>query len=309
MEDLMEDTKYEFDISVEEYFTENNAVDKYNLLVDTLTVVEEFNSLQNLIPTTKIIDLEELETEAIDLVNEEIEEAIVITSILQFYKDRLREYLLRLGIQVSDEIYLYQLRDLFECLNTLYNLDADYVEPLVKDLESHEVATFDTFMDLIGEYAKEDYYSIVIDVQDSVLQAFEDFFNTRLEYKDLDLPDDLETDLAVILRKDGFFGLTIFYNQILQKQATTTTVVNILPKLYAILEKHKKEEHLIAYEIYLAFLIAGVSRAKIFDTFQDEVDLSLVSYIGEDQYLINTLTRSVESLCKNMLGDVSHEEE
>ena len=299
---------YNLDPMVENYFLENNALTKYNKLISLLEQIEEFLDLQIFIPQDKCIRLSELESESINIVNEELDPSDVINRVMELYKDRILYFLRTIGITVEEEIYLYQLEELFSTLNLIFDIEQSQIDIIEGELNTEKDDTT-ILVEILNDYSSENFFTLITNVQSSVIEKLQQYFKTKSKFNTVDIDNNLITNLAVIIHKDSLFSNSILYNKIIQGELLPNNLTELLPSFFTAAEQLKGKEHYIPYELYCLCLLSKIPKGEYVNTILEEVDLSLISYLEEDENTINALIQSFKTLISNTIGDISNEEE
>lgn len=300
--------QYKLDSIIEDFFIEHSEQDKYQKLISLLTTIEDFLDYQFFIPQDRCIDLLDIESEAIDITNEELEPYTTITRIMELYRDRVIEFLKCIGITVAEDIYFYQLQELIETLTLIINIEEDQADAILAELETDEDDT-SILVNLINNYTEESYFTLVYRVQEDIIDKLIRYFKTKARFVSVDIDSTLITNLAVLLSKDELFGSSMLYNNTLQGTVRSASFTTLLPTLYAIMEKQKEKQYLIPYEIYITCLLAKIPKDKYIEEVIENIDLDLVSYLQDQDVQQNSIIESFKTLVSNTIGDLSNEEE
>lgn len=257
---------------------------KYDKIMEITNLVNSFNYLPRL---NLEFDLNQLDSDLEDIIleNENDSNDSIGDLLLDKITSTFIDYLESLGIVINAEIRLSELEDIFRCVLTLYVLDNDNKSDIIPLINNKEKEDIEVFIDIIEEYSNlstSRLLTIIEDIDDNFLSSLEEYYQTEIALSNPAIEQDVKQHLEYLLRSNAMFINTQIIKDILEGKVYNN-LTEAKNTLYNTLEKLQNNTNLIPYEILATLYITNNEKEDLNNLYKEEIDLSLVSWIKEEQ--------------------------
>lgn len=295
----MENEKYELDDVLEAYIKEHFPQERGEKIIEIIETIDELNDLGTL---DIAFDLQELESQCVEIINTNTDKDydVVVDLLTEKFRDTFRYYLSTIGFTIVDDVTFKQLNYIFEVIQTIITLDPDATEEAYNIINNQEQATVETVCGLLDAYSPLSYldlYSIIEDVDDDFLDALKERYEYVIFRANPDVDDKLKQIIEDITKVDHNFLATRIVNKIIQEGLPYTTFNNNVKLLYNNLEELKDNMNMVPYEIVATFALSSDTKEGILEHFKEDLNLESVSWIGEEQAKHTLITNLVQEIC------------
>lgn len=275
---------------------------KYDKIIEITNLVNSFNYL----PRLEIeFDLNQLDSDLEDIVleNENDSNDAIGDLLLDTITSTFLDYLETLGVIVTADIKLSELEDIFRCLLTLYTLDIDSKNDLISVLSNKDKDDVEIFIDIMEDYSNlstSRLLTIVEDVNNDFLSSLEDYYQVDVSLNNPNIEEDTKEQLEYLIKSNPMFINTQVIKDVIDGKVynNLTEVKNVI---YSALERLQDNTNLIPYEILAGLYITNTEKEDLNTLYKEEIDLSLVSWIKEEQAK-HTL---IDSLVSSAISDLT----
>lgn len=301
----MENEKFELDEILMGYLIEHMPEERRNNILETIEILDELNDLG----TFEIaFDLEELETECINIIdtNTNQDYDVIIDMITVKFKDTFIGYLDAIGINVNDDISFTNIKDMFNVIQTILTLDDDNVDEAYTIITNQEQDPIESMCNLFDNYSVLsyiDFFNIIEDIDESLIDNLKERFEYVLFRSNPDIDNNIKTIIEKIGKVDHNYFSTRIVNQAIQEGIIYDVIDNNIKTLYSNLEILKNNVNMVPYEIVATFALSSDTKSNIFDHFKEEVNLESISWIGED----NNKHIMISELVKELASKIEQE--
>lgn len=257
---------------------------KYDKIMEITNLVNSFNYLPRL---NLEFDLNQLDSDLEDIIleNENDSNDSIGDLLLDRITSTFINYLESLGIVINAEIRLSELEDIFRCVLTLYVLDNDNKTDIIPLINNKEKEDIEVFIDIIEEYSNlstSRLLTVVEDIDDNFLSSLEEYYQTEIALSNPAIEQDVKQHLEYLLKSNAIFINTQIIKDILDGKVYNN-LTEAKNTLYNALEKLQNNTNLIPYEILATLYITNNEKEDLNNLYKEEIDLSLVSWIKEEQ--------------------------
>lgn len=301
----MENEKFELDEILMGYLIEHMPEERRNNILETIEVLDELNDLG----TFEIaFDLEELETECLNIIdtNTNQDYDVIIDMITVKFKDTFIGYLDAIGINVNDDISFTNIKDMFNVIQTILTLDDDNVDEAYNIISNQEQEPIESMCNLFDNYSVLsyiDFFNIIEDIDESLIDNLKERFEYVLFRSNPDIDNNIKDIIEKIGQVDHNYFSTRIVNQAIQEGIIYDVIDNNIKTLYSNLEILKNNVNMVPYEIVATFALSSDTKSNIFDHFKEEVNLESISWIGED----NNKHIMISELVKELASKIQQE--
>lgn len=299
----MVDERFVFDTIVSEFLLNTFNKQKLKMLVSIIRNIDMLNRLTNL---EIDLDLNELETEYINIIYAEDELDNKITSIQETTKEYVIKYLKLLGITLiedKEDIYMYQIRNILTGIFNLFNTNITGAEYIVNSLRDEESEDIIIISELLEEYTSapaSEYYNIIQDVDETLIQNLIEYFTSIINGYDVTLDEETNNGIKILLLIDPKFNKTKVVKDMLTLGIKPNLLVNSLNSLYWSISNYQTDIDLVAYEIAATLFLCDDTEKYMLESLQDEIDLSLVDWIvnieGYQEHILTLTTDLINQI-------------
>lgn len=288
---------YEFDELVNDYLFNIFPDIKYDKILEIANIIHNLNHLPNL---NIDLDLNQLESELETIITENEQDSndaigdMLYSKIISTFIDYLEE----LGVIVSSDATLSQIEDIFRCLITIYTLDTSIMEEMLSLITNKDRDDVEIFIDIIDDYSNlstSQLLTIIEDVTQDTLSRLEEYYQLQIGMNNPNLDIKEKNDLEYLIKSNPMFINTKIVKDILEGK-TYDNITDVKSMLYKTLEELENNTTLIPYEIIACLYITNTEKIELTQMYKEEIDLSLVSWIGDIQdkhTIIDKLVASV----------------
>lgn len=301
----MENEKFELDEILMGYLIEHMPEERRNNILETIEILDELNDLG----TFEIaFDLEELETECINIIdtNTNQDYDVIIDMITVKFKDTFIGYLDAIGVNVNDDISFTNIKDMFNVIQTILTLDDDNVDEAYSIITNQDQDPIESMCNLFDNYSVLsyiDFFNIIEDIDESLIDNLKERFEYVLFRSNPDIDNNIKTIIEKIGKVDHNYFSTRIVNQAIQEGIIYDVIDNNIKTLYSNLEILKNNVNMVPYEIVATFALSSDTKSNIFDHFKEEVNLESISWIGED----NNKHIMISELVKELASKIEQE--
>lgn len=299
----MVDERFVFDTIVSEFLLNTFNKQKLKMLVSIIRNIDMLNRLTNI---EVDLDLNELETEYINIIYAEDELDNKITSIQETTKEHVIKYLKLLGITLiedKEDIYMYQIRNILTGIFNLFNTNITGAEYIVNSLRDEESEDIIIISELLEEYTSapaSEYYNIIQDVDETLIQNLIEYFTSIINGYDVTLDEETNNGIKILLLIDPKFNKTKVVKDMLTLGIKPNLLVNSLNSLYWSISNYQTDIDLVAYEIAATLFLCDDTEKYMLESLQDEIDLSLVDWIvnieGYQEHILTLTTDLINQI-------------
>lgn len=296
----MENEKFELDEILAEYLNEYMPIERKNQILEIISTLDELNDLG----TFNIsFDLEELETECINIIEENSNQPydVIIDMITVKLKDTFLDYLNAIGFTMDEDVTFSQIKEMFNTIEIILTLDVEAVDEAYSIITNQEQEPVEMICNLLDNYSPLtylDFFNMVSEVDESLIDNLKDRFELIMFRNNPEIDENIKRIIERIGNVDHNYYSTRIVNQAIQEGIAYDTIENNLKVLYSNLEILKNNVNMVPFEIVATFALSSDTRDNIFECFKENVNLESISWIGEDNnkhMMINELVKDLAS--------------
>lgn len=301
----MENEKFELDEILIGYLVEHMPEERRNNILEIIEVLDELNDLG----TFEIaFDLEELETECLNIIdtNTDKDYDVVIDMLTVKFKDTFMGYLEAIGITTTEDVSFSNLKDLFNVIQTILTLDENSVDEAYNIITNQEQEYIEAFCNLLDNYSVLsyiDFFNIIEDVDENLIDNLKERFEYVMFRSNPDIDNNIKDIIEKIGKVDHNYFSTRIVNQAIQEGIVYDVINNNIKTLYSNLEILKNNVNMVPYEIVATFALSSDTKSNIFEHFKEEVNLEAITWIGED----NNKHMMISELVKELATKIQQE--
>ena len=289
--------EFELDEVIEELISNTLTRIKRDRIKEIIARFNAMNYLTNLDVNFDLNDLEERLTDVMYEHEDDSNDAIG-DIILSTFMDFAAECISELGITLHEDSKLSDILDVLNSLYTVYTLDPNVIPEVINILVDNTRDDVELLVDVLDDYTVMDtskLFEVIEDVDNGTLDKLKEYLEYKLFLKNDDIDEEVTNNIEYLLTVDTMFGSTSIVAKYIAGEEFGS-LGDAKVALYKVLETLGENVNLVPYEIAATLYLLNEEKEELSNLYSEEIDLVIISWIGEDQNkhnLVNNLVTEV----------------
>lgn len=289
--------EFELDEVIEELISNTLTRIKRDRIKEIIARFNAMNYLTNLDVNFDLNDLEERLTDVMYEHEDDSNDAIG-DIILSTFMDFAAECISELGITLHEDSKLSDILDVLNSLYTVYTLDPNVIPEVINILVDNTRDDVELLVDVLDDYTVMDtskLFEVIEDVDNGTLDKLKEYLEYKLFLKNDDIDEEVKNNIEYLLKVDTMFGSTSIVAKYIAGEEFGS-LGDAKVALYKVLETLGENVNLVPYEIAATLYLLNEEKEELSNLYSEEIDLVIISWIGEDQNkhnLVNNLVTEV----------------
>lgn len=289
--------EFELDEVIEELISNTLTRIKRDRIKEIIARFNAMNYLTNLDVNFDLNDLEERLTDVMYEHEDDSNDAIG-DIILSTFMDFAAECISELGITLHEDSKLSDILDILNSLYTVYTLDPNVIPEVINILVDNTRDDVELLVDVLDDYTVMDtskLFEVIEDVDNGTLDKLKEYLEYKLFLKNDDIDEEVKNNIEYLLKVDTMFGSTSIVAKYIAGEEFGS-LGDAKVALYKVLETLGENVNLVPYEIAATLYLLNEEKEELSNLYSEEIDLVIISWIGEDQNkhnLVNNLVTEV----------------
>lgn len=289
--------EFELDEVIEELISNTLTRIKRDRIRDIIARLNAMNYLTNLDVNFDLNDLEERLTDVMYEHEDDSTDALG-DIVLSTFMDFTAECISDLGITLHEDSKLSDILDVLNSLYTVYTLDAVVIPEIINILADNTRDDVELLVDVLDDFTVMDtgrLFKVIDDVDNGTLDKLKEYLEYKLFLKNDDIDEEVKKNIEYLLKADTMFGSTSIVAKYVAGEEFDS-LGDAKVALYKVLETLGENINLVPYEIAATLYLLNDEKEELSTLYSEEIDLVIISWIGEDQNkhnLVNNLVTEV----------------
>lgn len=289
--------EFELDEVIEELISNTLTRIKRDRVRDIIARLNAMNYLTNLDVNFDLNDLEERLTDVMYEHEDDSTDALG-DIVLSTFMDFTAECISDLGITLHEDSKLSDILDVLNSLYTVYTLDAVVIPEIINILADNTRDDVELLVDVLDDFTVMDtgrLFKVIDDVDNGTLDKLKEYLEYKLFLKNDDIDEEVKKNIEYLLKADTMFGSTSIVAKYVAGEEFDS-LGDAKVALYKVLETLGENINLVPYEIAATLYLLNDEKEELSTLYSEEIDLVIISWIGEDQNkhnLVNNLVTEV----------------
>lgn len=289
--------EFELDEVIEELISNTLTRIKRDRVRDIIARLNAMNYLTNLDVNFDLNDLEERLTDVMYEHEDDSTDALG-DIVLSTFMDFTAECISDLGITLHEDSKLSDILDVLNSLYTVYTLDAVVIPEIINILADNTRDDVELLVDVLDDFTVMDtgrLFKVIEDVDNGTLDNLKEYLEYKLFLKNDDIDEEVKKNIEYLLKADTMFGSTSIVAKYVAGEEFDS-LGDAKVALYKVLETLGENINLVPYEIAATLYLLNDEKEELSTLYSEEIDLVIISWIGEDQNkhnLVNNLVTEV----------------
>lgn len=289
--------EFELDEVIEELISNTLTRIKRDRVKDIIARLNAMNYLTNLNVNFDLNDLEERLTDVMYEHEDDSSDALG-DIVLSTFMDFTAECISALGITLHEDSKLSDILDVLNSLYTVYTLDAVVIPEIINILADDTRDDAELLVDVLDDFTVMDtgrLFEVIEDVDNGTLDNLKEYLEYKLFLKNDDIDEEVKKNIEYLLKADTMFGSTSIVAKYVAGEEFDS-LGDAKVALYKVLETLSENTNLVPYEIAATLYLLNDEKEELSTLYSEEIDLVIISWIGEDQNkhnLVNNLVTEV----------------
>lgn len=289
--------EFELDEVIEELISNTLTRIKRDRVRDIIARLNAMNYLTNLDVNFDLNDLEERLTDVMYEHEDDSKDALG-DIVLSTFMDFTAECISDLGITLHEDSKLSDILDVLNSLYTVYTLDAVVIPEIINILADNTRDDVELLVDVLDDFTVMDtgrLFKVIEDVDNGTLDKLKEYLEYKLFLKNDDIDEEVKKNIEYLLKADTMFGSTSIVAKYVAGEEFDS-LGDAKVALYKVLETLGENINLVPYEIAATLYLLNDEKEELSTLYSEEIDLVIISWIGEDQNkhnLVNNLVTEV----------------
>lgn len=289
--------EFELDEVIEELISNTLTRIKRDRIRDIIARLNAMNYLTNLDVNFDLNDLEERLTDVMYEHEDDSTDALG-DIVLSTFMDFTAECISDLGITLHEDSKLSDILDVLNSLYTVYTIDAVVIPEIINILADNTRDDVELLVDVLDDFTVMDtgrLFKVIDDVDNGTLDKLKEYLEYKLFLKNDDIDEEVKKNIEYLLKADTMFGSTSIVAKYVAGEEFDS-LGDAKVALYKVLETLGENINLVPYEIAATLYLLNDEKEELSTLYSEEIDLVIISWIGEDQNkhnLVNNLVTEV----------------